>query len=717
MVSDQYQVRLVGVPRIQLPGSDVAIGPAQRRAVFAALALRPGQVVPRDELVAAVWGDDAPAKVTGSVYTHISALRRVLDKIPAPSGQPVLTASRAGYCLTVPAERIDVFQFTRLLEDARRCGSLRDTDGERKALGEALAIWQDEPLAGVPGPAAATQRARLTELWLSAVERHAELRLADGRHEEVVAELAELVCDHPLRENMHRLLMLAMWQGGHADDALAVYRQGKQLIADAAGIEPGRALTEVYERIKAGERPSPRTCGPGARRQVQLPPRAQPFVGRAAERERIGQALAAVGRGRGGSLLVEGGPGTGKTALLLETVAAARAAGHTVLWSATDELAAMTSVDLVCTAAEANATAGVVDGLHQLDRCKSAVLALAAQAPTVIVADDCHWARDRIVRDLRDVLDAAAGLPLLVILGARPYPRGAELQRVVRRIRAGGGCIELGPLSPGELHELGSAMLGRALTPDAVATAHRLTGGIPGYARSFLAVDGHARLGGRDHETGPVSAPGCQALVELITAQYSVLSAPTMRMLATAALLGGSVPRAALAVALDAAPGVLTEAIDEATTAGVIDADGDVVRFRIPVVREAFASRTPQSVRSVLHEELAARLARAGMAAELVGKLLLKAPGALVKDWVPDWLLASVAELGASAPSLATELLTRTIRQPFATEAQRAAMLAALTRILLPSRGLAGVGALPSARLQAAGGVVHPVRKIPVGTQ
>ena len=63
-------------------------------------------------------------------------------------------------------------------------------------------------------------------------------------------------------------------------------------------------------------------------------------------------------------------------------------------------------------------------------------------------------------------------------------------------------------------------------------------------------------------------------------------------------------------------------------------------------------------------------------------------------------------EVEAGTASLLTQ-----VQVPFS------AMLAALTRILLPSRGLAGVGALPSARLQAAGGVVHPVRKIPVGTQ
>jgi DNA-binding response OmpR family regulator len=63
------------------------------------LAERQGQVVPRDELLAAVWGCVTPATLTRSVDQAIFRLRQKIERDPH---QPVFvrTAHRDGYCLT-----------------------------------------------------------------------------------------------------------------------------------------------------------------------------------------------------------------------------------------------------------------------------------------------------------------------------------------------------------------------------------------------------------------------------------------------------------------------------------------------------------------------------------------------------------------------------------------------------------------------------------------
>lgn len=667
--ADECQVRLFGTPRVAMNDKGVVVGPARRRAVFAALAMNPGRLVPRDELIAAVWGDDPPAKVAGSVYTHISALRRVLGAMSTPSGEPILTATRAGYCLNIPPDRIDVIRFADLLGEAEGCHYEHDLAGEREALRNALAIWQNAPLADVPGPAAATHRARLIEQWLNAVERLAELRLADGEHAEVAAELAERAREYPLRENLHRLLMQALWQDGRTDEALHAYHQARQAIVDATGIEPGPALTLLYERIRSGRPDAPRQAHRWGADAPQLPPRAVPFVGRRTELDVVDRALKDLTGGRGGSLLIEGEPGAGKTALLLEVIAAARAADVTVLWSTTDELAAMTSVELVHGTPLGHEPPGSVDGVNQLDRCTAALTAFATRSPTVIVTDDFHCARDHIVTILRDLHRATAHLPLLLIVAARPHPRSDEFQRVVDDIALDGEVLTLAPLTADELRALAESTLGHAPTSEHVMSLDERSGGNPAYARFLLDCLPQFRE---------------DELRELVSAQHVSLSRRTQRVLTTVALLGGSVPVDAVAVAMDQHGDSLREAIDQATTSGVLVRDGERIGFRIPLVREAYEQKTPSSIRTLVRQQLAARLAEAGIAVEVVGELLLQTSGALQAEWVPEWVLASVAQLSEAAPATATELLRRAVRQPLVTAAQRAAMLAALARLLLP---------------------------------
>ncbi len=103
--------------------------------------------------------------------------------------------------------------------------------------------------AGVPGPFAETERARLAELRSGAAEERAEVLLELGRHEEVLPDLTALVANHPLRERMRGLLMIALYRSGRHAEALRLFQDGRRVLAEELGIDPGSELSRIYQQV------------------------------------------------------------------------------------------------------------------------------------------------------------------------------------------------------------------------------------------------------------------------------------------------------------------------------------------------------------------------------------------------------------------------------------------------------------------------------------
>ena len=143
----------------------------------------------------------------------------------------------------------DAAAFEQQLARARQLRRSGDEAAAVSALETALGLWRGVAFAGVPGPFAETERARLAELRSGAAEERADVLLALGRHEEVVPDLTALVADHPLRERMRGLLMIALYRGGRHAEALRVFQDGRRVLAEELGIDPGGELTLIYQQV------------------------------------------------------------------------------------------------------------------------------------------------------------------------------------------------------------------------------------------------------------------------------------------------------------------------------------------------------------------------------------------------------------------------------------------------------------------------------------
>src|SRR5215468_9289442 len=146
------RVQLLGPVRAWRGNREVALGSSRPRAVFAMLAMRAGAVVRREELVAGVWGEEAPATAHGSLHTYVSALRKALEPERERGGASLLESARSGYRLRLDPQRSDVAEFDRLREQARRQLDGGDPGGAVRTLDRALELWRGEALSGVRGP-------------------------------------------------------------------------------------------------------------------------------------------------------------------------------------------------------------------------------------------------------------------------------------------------------------------------------------------------------------------------------------------------------------------------------------------------------------------------------------------------------------------------------------------------------------------------------------
>ncbi len=229
---------------------ELPVGQPRQQAVLGILAMRANRVISRGELVDAVWGQDPPASAEGGIYTYVAGLRRVIEPNRSLRGPGrVLVSSGAGYVLHLVPGQPDAVAFEQDLGRARQLRKAGDAAAAVSALNSALSLWRGIAFAGVPGPFAETERVRLGELRSAAAEERADVLLSLGRHEEVVPDLTAMVADHPLRERMRGLLMVALYRCGRHAEALRVFAEGRRVLAEELGIDPGGELSRIHQQV------------------------------------------------------------------------------------------------------------------------------------------------------------------------------------------------------------------------------------------------------------------------------------------------------------------------------------------------------------------------------------------------------------------------------------------------------------------------------------
>jgi DNA-binding SARP family transcriptional activator len=625
----------------------VRLGGSKQRALLALFVLHANETLSTDRLIDELWGERPPTAAAKTVQVHISRLRKTLAGGQRDGSAAAVATREHGYELRLDPERIDAHRFERLLAEGRSELAAGRPERAAAALEVALSLWRGPPLADLAyEPFAQREIARLADLRVAALEQLIEARLAQGRHAEVVGQLETLIGEHPYRERLRALLMLALYRSDRQADALQAYQDARRTLVEELGIEPGQRLRELERAILAQD--------PGLHlAAVEEPAAGVPaveisrsaFVGRERELAELVGGLVDAFAGRGRLFLLAGEPGIGKSRLAEELIARARARGAQILvgrcweaggapayWPWVQSLRAhVRESDDSALRSQLGAAAGELAqiipelrgrfpdlpepiGLDSEGARFRLFVATAeflrnvsASRPLVLFLDDLHAADAPSLLLLR-FLARELGSSRIVLLGAYrdvdPIP-GQPLTELLAEVgrEAVTSRLALGGLSKREVAKYVELTASEIASPQLVAGLHAETEGNPlfvGEIVRLLSVEG---VPAESTLEVPLAIP--QSVRDVIARRLGHLSDECNRMLVLASVIGREFDLDALGRMAGGSEDELLDALDEALTARVVSdrpEGAGRLRFAHVLIRDTLYEGLTSARRVRLHK-------------------------------------------------------------------------------------------------------------------
>lgn len=243
------EVQVLGSTTITYEGRLHTVSSRRVRTTLALLALSWRTPLRFEYLVDELWADRPLRNARNALQSNVRRLRRLLETVTGCPGDELLRTVSGGYLLDVSRDAVDAHRFLDLADRGARQVD-RDPEAAIPLLESALRLWRGSALSDVSdGLRCRIEAARLDERRLSAREDLITAKLMNGNSRAVLSELAQLATEYPERERFSEQLMLALYRNGRQTEALDVFHYARRRLANELGLEPGRALQQLYQAI------------------------------------------------------------------------------------------------------------------------------------------------------------------------------------------------------------------------------------------------------------------------------------------------------------------------------------------------------------------------------------------------------------------------------------------------------------------------------------
>ena len=237
----ELTLQVLGAFRVQdAAGAEIRIASRKGRALLAYLALRPGESHSRDRLATLLWEDADEELARTSLRQALAALRKSL---PADAHKALL-ADTESVGIDPAVVRSDLNAFRRALNA-----------GTRTSLQEAMGHYRGDLLDGFDARSTAfdewltSERLTLRKELSDALNKLAELCVANGDSEGALAASTKLVALEPLNEAAHRRVMELHAKRNAYAEALRQYRVCRDVLRRELDVAPEPATEQLYRDL------------------------------------------------------------------------------------------------------------------------------------------------------------------------------------------------------------------------------------------------------------------------------------------------------------------------------------------------------------------------------------------------------------------------------------------------------------------------------------
>ena len=419
-----------------------------------------------------------------------------------------------------------------------------------------------------------------------------------------------------------------------------------------------------------------------------------PIRGRAGELKVIGALVTALVQGRGGVLVIEGPPGIGKSRLLTEVMALADKSGvRTLFGEAFEYQQTVPFFALFMATLRADPPVGDADALRRLGGSADlrywvvhdladAIHAAAAETPLAIVLEDIHWADNGTLLALRSLATARPDVAVLWVLTARTGAGGPAVQETLSVLhRADAAVVRVAAMSPGAVADMVCDAV-RANADESLLNLAAKAHGNP-----FLVSELVGGLGeeGRLNVSGGRAVASGHGLPRRLGAsmrqRLDHLSTGAGEVVRVAAVLPDRFSAGLLAAMLDRQPASLMAALEEAVRADLLVDDGEQLRFRHDLLREATRQSLPQSLRRAMERQSASIMLSMGAAPAEVATQLARSAEPGDREAISA-LRQAAQSVGHSDASAAADLSRRALELLPADDAEHGPLVAETVELL-----------------------------------
>ncbi|MGK8501072.1 BTAD domain-containing putative transcriptional regulator [Nocardia asiatica] len=263
----RLRVRCLGTFEVEVDGVALDCRTLRPRAAATLryLAMRAGQAVHREDLVAALWPDLTAARARQNLQVTVSAVRHFLEPEIGRGKSTLLVRRGETYSIALPGDSsADLITFTDAVDAAHRALRMGDDAAAHRALTTALAEYRGDLLPG-DGTAewVAPERDRLRTQAALAGAALAEIELRGGEPAAAVEALSRSLRVDPYSDRAWRLLIAAYDRAGDLAAAQQARRDYARVL-DELGVDAAHPLTSAVTPVRTG-----RAQGAETRRHVR----------------------------------------------------------------------------------------------------------------------------------------------------------------------------------------------------------------------------------------------------------------------------------------------------------------------------------------------------------------------------------------------------------------------------------------------------------------